>query len=182
MKVTKDKNGVNVTGLTDDQALAVMSLVGNVNWPRVGGIYHNFCLIFPEYQTVWYKHYKNGNKADINLSSEQLKTHNAIVDEILASRIVRAKPVSTQRRDASGRFLKKVWVARFSYPSSQNSWHNVPRTVITNATGRTRPYYNVHSGGSIEGVDLTRGAFRRFNVDKIVGNVKWTREYADQVK
>ena len=177
MNVTKDKNGVNVTGLTDNEALALMTLVGNVTWSRTPRIYNSLSTLFPEYQTIWTKHY-NGNNTTIILSNEQQKIHNTIIDEVLNHRVHR--PSAAQRRDASGRFLKKVWVARFSYPDSKYRWQNVSRTVITNDDGRSRP--NLSFGDSIEGVDLARGAFRKFSFYKVVGNVKWTREYADQVK
>jgi len=88
---------------------------------------------------------------------------------------------SSQRRDSKGRFEKKVWVARFDYPDSRNRWNVISRTVITQNSERQKPALNWYED-AIEGVDLARGAFRKFVWGKIEGGVTWTKEYASDVK
>lgn len=187
MNVTKDGNGVNITGLTENQALVLMSMVGNLTGLRVEGLYEKFMGLFPEYNKVWAKHY-NVESPTIILSEKQKKAHTTIIDEILNARAIRPKTISNQRRDTNGRFARKFWVARFSYPDSQNRWSNVARTVITNNFERRPPdycsqeFYCYPTGIFIEGIDLARNAFRKFSVNKIVGQIKWTKEYASDVR
>lgn len=183
MKVTKDRNGlVNVTGLTQREALAITTLLGS----SAGGVisanmYLEFARLFKNNLNM-HETLIDASKSGNNYIYFDAKAFNSYGNRVLNEKDANnsPKPVSNQRRDASGRFLKKVWVARFLYPASSNPWAKIPRTVITSETARVRPVWLYRN--SIEGVDLTRGAFRKFNVDKIVGEVRWTREYADEVK
>lgn len=77
-------------------------------------------------------------------------------------------------REPNGRFKAKKWIASFSYPDSATG-ASVARKVVTDFKGKKNPSKTAHN--MIKGFDLTRNAPRNFNVNRIRGQITWTREY-----
>ena len=185
MNVTRNTDGTfNLNGITELEAFSLLALTGNVygGFETTDNAFSALSPLFPEYVKGVYANHAIVYPCRINLNKNELE---AAFQKCRNTKPVAQKPVSTQRRDASGRFEKKVWVARFYYPdSSKPSYHTsnlVYRTLITNLTGKRKPAFY---SDSIDGIDLTRGAFRRFSLSKIKGGqnaIRWTKEYKSDV-
>lgn len=189
MKATRNtKDNIDLTGMSEREAFVILSILGLAS----GGIntydvWDELQKLFPKYynNAEWFKHPMVVEKisgSNVNLSSANFeKMFKACEFEALP--VLPVKTNSLQRRDANGKFAKKVWVAYFYYPDSKNSTYWNPkyvyRTVITKIGGKKSPVLNGHT---IEGVDLARGAFRKFSLNKIKdNNIVWKKEYAEDL-
>lgn len=188
MKATRNNDGmIDLTGIPEKTAYALMALVGNVSggYETTHEIWSALKEFFPKYtiEQLWNKYPIFESYDNIfRLNQKNLDTSFNYATRVLPAKTTQSLP----RRDASGRFEKKVWVARFEYPDSSSFSKYYPnynkRTVITNLTGKRRPLFDINFDSSIEGVDLLRGSFRKFLTSKIRGDVKWTKEYQSDVR
>lgn len=180
MKATRNKDGtIDLTGLSEKNAFGLMVLVGNTRILNdVTCVWGHLNPLFPKFMrdNVWNK---------FKILKESIVINEGEFEKAFASTTefpVPAQPVkaqSNQRRDANGRFAKKVWVARFDYPDSNHPWVYVRRTVLTNLNGKRNP---IIVSNSIEGKDLARnGEFRKFSLNKIINGVQWKKEYASDL-
>jgi len=185
--VTNNDGTIDLKGLTKLQAFGLLALVGSIN----GGtgittpIWNILLPLFPKYadNSGSYNKYEllKGNGEQNYISYNALNV-NKLFDELYPKKSIASSGLTNQqRRDSKGRFEKKVWVARFDYPDSRNRLDTIARTVITQITARQKPALHFYED-SIEGVDLVRGAFRKFVWGRVEGDVTWTKEYASDVK
>jgi len=187
--IKNDDGTLDLLGLSKVEAFTLLVLTGNTCTSLTDDVYTHLKEMFPDYdyEALEEQLREKANPStfcDINdlklikEAAEKLFKKHEIVNVKRTSAFVNVSALP--RRDSKGRFMTKKWVARFVYPSSNYPYNNVSRAVIVekNSDGRKNPSDPTYL--PIKGRDLARsGQFRNFTPYKIVGPVRWSREYVE---